>query len=303
MRASLLALGAVVCVAGCAPAFYEGVPPGAPKTATFADVGGARIRFVDEGEGPAVVLIHGFASALDTWTGVMKELKRNHRVLAMDLKGFGWSSRPAGDYSPQAEARLVLDLMTQRGIASAAVVAHSWGSSIALAMALAAPERVTRLALYDAWAYEEELSMSFMWARAGGVGEVLFGLFYTERPDEKMALAFYDPDRYVTEPFVEAVETALSWPGTTAAALAAARSQKFEEVEKNYRQVKQPTLLLWGRQDQVALLTYGERLSHDLPHAHLIVYPQCGHMPMIEAAGASTDDLVSFLDEGREKAP
>ena len=67
--------------------------------------------------------------------------------------------------------------------------------------------------------------------------------------------------------------------------------------------MKQPVLLLWGRQDQVALLSFGERLSHDLPHAHLIVYPQCGHMPMIEAAGASTDDLVKFIDEGREKTP
>ncbi len=224
-------------------------------------------------------------------------------MLAMDLKGFGWSSRPAGDYSPQAEAQLVLNLMDQRGIPSAAVVAHSWGSSVALAMALAAPERVTRLALYDAWAYEGELPTTFLWARAGGVGEALFGLFYTERPDEKMALAFYDPDKYLTEPFVEAVETAMSWPGTTAAALAAAARPGHEEVEKTYRQVKQPVLLLWGREDQVALLAFGERLSHDLPHAHLIVYPQCGHMPMIEAAGASTDDLVMFLDEGREKTP
>ena len=298
---TLAALGALA-LAGCAPSFSEGVPPGGPKDATYADVGGARLRFLDEGEGPPVVLIHGFASALDTWRGVMKELRKHHRVLAMDLKGFGWSSRPSGDYSPQAEAQLVLALMEQRNIRSAQVVAHSWGSSVALAMALAAPERVTKIALYDAWVYEEQLPTTFLWARASGVGEVLFDLFYTERADEKIARAFYDPKRYVTEKFVEEVERALDRPGTTAAALAAVRGQRFEDAQKSYHELKQPVLLLWGRDDEVTLLPFGERLARDLPHAHLLVYPQCGHFPMIEAAGTSTDDLVKFLDEPTDVA-
>jgi len=291
----LLTLGATLT--GCAPAFSEAVPPGGPKDAYYADVGGARLRFVDEGEGPPVVLIHGFASALDTWRGVMKELTKHHRVLAMDLKGFGWSSRPPGDYSPQAEAQLVLGLMDQRNIKSAVIIGHSWGSSVALDVALAAPERVTKIVLYDAWVYEEQLPTTFLWARATGVGEVLFDLFYSERADEKIARAFYDPKKYVTEKFVEEVERALDRPGTVAAALAAVRGQRFEDVQKRYHELKQPVLLLWGREDEVTLLPFGERLARDLPHAHLLVYPDCGHFPMIEAAGTSTDDLLKFLDE------
>jgi pimeloyl-ACP methyl ester carboxylesterase len=305
----LAAAATATLVVGCAPSFYDGIPPGAPKDAFYADIGGSRLRFVDEGEGQPVVLLHGFASALETWRGVKEELlKKHHRVIALDLKGFGWSSRPEGDYSPQAEAALVLALMDQRNVKRAAVVAHSWGSSVALAMAMTAPERVTRLALYDAWVYEEQLPTTFLWARASGLGEVLFDLFYAERPDEKMERAFYDPKKYVNERFVEEVERALDRPGTTAAALAAVRGQRFTEMQAHYRDVKQPVLLLWGRDDEVTLLAYGERLSHELPHAHLVVYPQCGHFPMIEAAGTSNDDLVGFLDastgEGREeKAP
>ncbi len=295
--------GLAVLLAGCAPTFYDGVPPGAPKGALYADIGGVRVRFVEEGDGPPVVLVHGFASALDTWRGVMTELKKTHRILAMDLKGFGWSSRPEGNYSPQAEAQLVLALMDQRNVKSAAVVAHSWGSSIALAMALAAPERVSRLALYDAWVYEEQLPTTFLWARASGVGEILFDLFYSERPDEKISRAFYDPERYVSERFVEEVERALDRPGTTAAALAAVRGQRFADVQKQYRQLRQPVLLLWGREDQVTLLPYGERLARDLPHARLVVYPRCGHFPMIEATAPSTDELEKFLDEGQERRP
>lgn len=291
------AMSLLLPFAGCL-AFHEGPMPGEPKDATFAEVAGARVRYLDAGprDAPAVVLLHGFASSLDTWLPVLPALERGHRVLALDLKGFGWTDRPEGDYSPEAQAKLVLALMDARGIHRAAVVGHSWGASIALAMALAAPERVDRLVLYDGWMYEEQLPTFFHWSRAGGVGELLFALYYDQRPDEKMELAFYDR-RFVTEELVEAVEKALERPGTKAAALAAVRGQRFVELQTRYRTVVQPTLLLWGREDKVSPLAYGERLSKELPNARLVIFPQCGHFPMIEAQAPSTRELVDFLSE------
>ncbi|RYE81858.1 MAG: alpha/beta fold hydrolase, partial [Myxococcales bacterium] len=262
--------------------------------ASFAEIEGTRVRYIDRGQGPAVVLIHGFASALDTWTTVVPTLAKDHRVIALDLKGFGWTDRPEGDYSPAAQARLVLGLMTERGIDKADLVAHSWGSSVALSAALMAPERVTRLALYDAWVFEEQLPSFFLWSQASGLGEVLFGLFYKERPDEKIAHAFYD-QRFVTQELADEVEKALDRPGTVPAALAAVRGQRYAEVQKRYRTIQQPTLLLWGREDEVTTLPFGERLSRELPHSRLVVYPLCGHFPMLEAANASTTELASFL--------
>lgn len=276
--------------------FHAGPMPGEPKNATYEKIGGVRVRYVDRGQGSAVVLIHGFASALDTWATVMPELEKKHRVLALDLKGFGWTDRPEGDYSPQAQANLVLSLMNQRGIDKAAIVGHSWGSSVALAIALAAPERVTRIAMYDAWVYEEQLPTFFHWARQDGVGEMLFGLWYKERPDQRIAQAFYDKS-FVTQELVDDVEDALDRPGTVAAALAAVRGQRYSEMQPKYRTIDKPVLLLWGREDVVTTLRYGERLSKDLPNAKLVVYPQCGHFPMIEASRPSTRDLVTFLAE------
>jgi pimeloyl-ACP methyl ester carboxylesterase len=291
----------VALLSGCA-SFHKGAMPGEPKDATFATIRGARVRYVDKGEGSPVVLVHGFASAIEAWSGVLPELAKSHRVIALDLKGFGWTDRPEGDYSPEEQARIVLDLMTQRGIDKAAVVAHSWGSSIALAAAMAQPARVTRLALYDAWVYEEQLPTFFHWSRADGLGETLFAGWYTERPDEKMAMAFYDK-RYVTEALVDSVEDALDRPGTVAAALAAVRGQRYADVQDKYRTIKTPTLLLWGREDQVTPLRFGERLSRELPQSKLIVYPLCGHFPMIEALAASNADLSAFLAEDVAAAP
>ncbi len=287
----------VLLATGCMPAFHRGAMPGEPKHATFAEVDGVRVRYVDVGKGPAVVLLHGFASSLDTWDGVIPVLSKRHRVIALDLKGFGWTGRPPGDYSPRAQAKLVFDLLKQRHVDRVAVVAHSWGCSVALAMALAHPERVTRIALYDAWVYEEQLPSTFQWARAGGLGEVLFDLFYKELPGEKMSAAFYN-QRYVTQQLVDEVKAALGRPGTTAAALAAVRGQRFYKVQGRYKKIAQPVLLLWGRDDRVAPVKVANRLLRDLPDSKLIVYPRCGHFPMIEAASASTRDLVHFIGQG-----
>jgi pimeloyl-ACP methyl ester carboxylesterase len=285
---------------GCL-SFHRGPMPGEPKTAKFADVDGVRVRYVDTAESkeandekPTAVLLHGFASALETWDVVVPALAKTHRVIALDLKGFGWTDRPEGDYSPEAQSQLVTKLLDQRGVQKAAFVAHSWGSSVVLATALRAPDRVTRIALYDAWVYEDQIPPFFHWARADGVGETLFALYYKERADERIALGFFDR-KYVTEKLVEDVEGALDRPGTTAAALAAVRGQRFAAVEPRYRTIDKPVLLMWGREDLVTPLRFGERLARDLPAAKLVTYPRCGHFPMIEASSASTRDLVAFL--------
>ncbi|MBK7578760.1 MAG: alpha/beta fold hydrolase [Myxococcales bacterium] len=277
----------------CAPAFHTGPMPGEPQ-ATYAKVAGARVRFVDRGSGPVVVLLHGFASSLETWEPVRPALERDHRVISLDLKGFGWTDRPNGDYSPRAQALLVFALLDARGVKSASVVAHSWGASVALQMALLHPERVERIALYDAWVYEEQLPSTFHFARSDGVGEALFGAFYAERSEDKIAQAFYD-ERNVSQRLIEDVERALDRPGTVAAALAATRGQRFAEVEGRYREIKQPVLLLWGREDRVTPIEIGERLVRDLPQAKLSVYPRTGHFPMLEAGPESTRDLAEFL--------
>ncbi len=306
----VIALVALLTVSGCSPAFHRGALPGEPKDARYAQVGDTRVRYVDEGQGPAVVLLHGFASSLDNWKRVRPALRQRHRVIALDLKGFGWSDRPPGDYSPRAQAQIVRALLDQRGVDDVAVVGHSWGGSVAMQLALNDAKRVRRVALYDAWVFEEQLPTAFHMARAPGLGELIFGAFYDERIDEKMASAFFDR-RYVTEAFVEEVERGLERPGSTAAALAAARSQHFDQVQQRYSKMDKPTLLMWGREDRITPLHYGERLARTLPGAKLVVYPRCGHFPMIEAAAESTRELSAFLSEdiagagtraGRERA-
>ncbi len=290
-------------ILGAFIAFHRGPLPGEPKDGRYVDVDGVRVRFMDseETDRPVVVMLHGFASALEAWAPVAPALARTHRIVRLDLKGFGWTERPPGDYSPEAQATMLLRFLDLRGIHSFSIVAHSWGCSVALATTLAAPERVERLAFYDAWVYEAQLPVAFHWARTAIVGEMMFGTYYRERPSERMKLAFHDK-KHITPELIAYVTAGLNRPGSTAAALAAVRGQRFQAMEKRYRTIQQPTLLMWGREDEVAALRAGQRLAREMPNAKLIVYASCGHFPMVEARDASNADLATFLTETQEKA-
>lgn len=277
------------------PRFHGGPLPGAPADATFIEIDGVHLRYRDVGAGDAVVLVHGYGASSDSWTSVMPELAARHRVIALDLKGFGWSSRPSGDYSPAAHARLVWRALDALGVADAALVGHSWGASVVLAMAVAQPARVRRVALYAAYVYDDQVPPVFRLAERPLVGELLFGLYYRERVEDRVAFAFAD-DRFVTQHKVDRVEAELARPGTVAAALATARRHHFSGMHRALRTFDRPVLLLWGEDDAVTPLRFGRRLAGDLD-ARMCVYPKCGHVPMVEAHAASTADLVAFLDE------
>gem|GEM_PF-192341 len=293
------ALLAILLLAGC-PSFHPQPLPNAPSDATFVDVDGVHVRYRELGRGPAVVFVHGFGASADSWAPVMPAVAgAGFRAIAVDLKGFGWTSRPDGDYSPAAQADLVWHVLDKLGVTDAAIVGHSWGSSVALAMAVQHQNRTRRVALYDAYVYDDQVPGFLRWAQVGGLGELLFGLFYTERLEERAALA-YDDERWVTQARIDRVEADLARPGTAAAALATARGHHFAELHDKLRHLFRPVLLLWGETDQVTPVRFGHRLANELRDASIRVYPHCGHIPMVEANHASNRDLVEFLvkDDG-----
>lgn len=244
---------------------------------------------------PAVLFVHGFASNHATWDRLEPALRRDRRTINLDLPGFGWSSRTDGDYSPAALARDLVDVLDTLEEPTVDVVAHSWGSSIALALALDHPTRVHRVVVIGAWVYDAQIPPFFRWARTPGIGEILFSAFYTQRPEDRFPAAFSDPS-VVSQDLVDAISASLDRPGTTRAALAAARGQCFLQLERRYRTLRQPSLLVWGADDNVSRLRFGERLAREIPDARLEVIRGVGHFPMLEAPGPTLHTVLGFLD-------
>ncbi len=120
----------------------------------------------------------------------------------------------------------------------------------------------------------------------------MFGLLYSGGSGERLYLNFVDP-KLVTEEVVEDIERGLKQPGRIAALWAAARGMRF--ADEQYRKVDAETLLVWGRDDRVARLPFGEQLARELPRARLVVLPRCGHLPMWECTGETSAVLLDFL--------
>lgn len=262
-----------------------------------------QLRVIDRnptGARETVLLVHGYGSSSASYAPIVDALAAHMRVLAVDLPGFGKSDRRDGDYTPDGLADVLAEVLTQKGVQRAHVVGHSWGSSVVLAFARRHPDRLDRLVVISGWVYDDQLLPMMRWARVPGVGEALYATFYRNGIGERLYLNFVDPTM-VTERVVEEVERQMSLDGALAAALAAARGMhRFSETEADYRAIKNPTLLLWGREDRVSRVAFGERLARDLPHAQLVVLPRCGHIPMWECTGETAAALTGFLTSRAE---
>jgi pimeloyl-ACP methyl ester carboxylesterase len=306
MSRALPSLLILICLPGCL-SFYPERQPDTPAEARFVAVQDAELHYEDSKHGqslnqtgrPVVVLLHGFGSSTHEWRHVRPKLEAaGYRVVAVDLKGHGWSTRPAGDYSIEAHATLVLEALDQLKVERFYLLGHSWGSAVALATALKAPERVERIALFNGMFFDDQQPTLFHWSRVPGVGELLIGAFFTERLHEKMEHSVYDPD-VIELAAVERVEEQWNRPGARAAALATIRAIDYQSLEAGYENIKARVLLVWGREDHVTPLVYGERMLKLLPNARLQVIPQCGHAPAAEAAALATGYVTRFFGQPR----
>ncbi len=127
-----------------------------PPAGKFVEIDGVRLHYVDRGEGTPVVLLHGNGVLLQDFevSGVLGIAAERHRVIAFDRPGFGYSDRPrAAVWTPAAQARLIARALEEIGAGPAVVVGHSWGTLVALAMALDHPDAVAGLVLLSGYYY------------------------------------------------------------------------------------------------------------------------------------------------------
>lgn len=116
---------------------------------TVMDTGIVPANVKVEGEGPPIVLIHGFGAALDWWDDIAPALAADHRVIRLDLIGHGGTEAPASGYTIERQAKLVAAVLDKLGVDRVIAIGHSMGGEVATALAEVNPERVERLVLID----------------------------------------------------------------------------------------------------------------------------------------------------------
>jgi len=264
----------------------------------FADIDGVRIHYQEKGTGTPLVLIHGYSSSTYSWKDVLEPLAKTFHVIAVDLKGFGFSAKPDGDYTRRAQAVLVTHLLEHLKIGKAWLCGNSMGGEVALNVALANPERVAGLILVDSAGVEVSGSGSLApgYLLIPVVGRLLIALSLTSDKlvREGLEKSFYD-DTKVTPERVANYYLPLKTRGGQLAALRARTQFAMFPVEAELGKILVPTLILWGDQDQLIPLAAGYKLSSLITDSKLIVFDRCGHLPQEEMPARTADEIITFI--------
>ncbi|MFY9343354.1 MAG: alpha/beta fold hydrolase [Planctomycetota bacterium] len=266
-------------------------------------VNGTRIAYLDAGDGPPVLLVHGFGGSMWHWEYQQAALAPHFRVITLDLPGSGLSDKPDIAYTPEELVAFVCGFLDALGIHRAALVGNSMGAGLAIGMAVAHPERVDRLVLIGGLPQGVRDKLTGPLLRRAvetsaptwliEFGNWLAGSWVTE---DALGEIVHDHQR-LTPAVIERSVRNRQRPGLIRAAMAMAGSlPRWEQgFARRIAEVSQPTLVVWGEHDQVFPPAVGRELQAAIAGATFVLIPDAGHLPQWERPESVNPLLTRFL--------
>ena len=274
----------------------------------YLELHGDRLAYQDEGQGDAILLLHGMAGSSQTWRSVIRPLSRKYRVIAPDLLGHGSSAKPRSDYSLGAFAVLLRDLLDELGVARATVVGHSLGGGVAMQFVYQHPDYCERLVLIG----------------SGGLGpDVGWTLRLLSAPGAELIMPIIAP-----QPVLTAGEKVRSWfakmgiesprggeiwnayssfsdAETRQAFLRTLRSvvdyrgQAVSALNRLNVRADIPIMAIWGERDAIIPVQHAYAALEARPDARLEVMAGVGHFPQVERPTEVVDLIDDFITSQR----
>jgi pimeloyl-ACP methyl ester carboxylesterase len=272
----------------------------------WASLAHGTVNYVDVGEGPALVFVHGLSGCWQNWLENIPHFARSYRVVAPDLPGFGCSPMPVQKISINGYAAVLDELLDSLGIERAVVVGNSMGGFAGAELAIEFSTRVEKLVLVSAAGLttaemhndrvlaalrraENVLAYGAGWlgsrsdrlARRPGLRKALM-LMVAAHPDRLPAALAAEQVRGSGKPgFMDALEALGTYP-----------------LRDRLERIEMPTLVLWGEQDRLVPLRDADRFVEAIgPNARKLVYADTGHVAMMERPARFNADVEAFLAE------
>lgn len=269
---------------------------GVAKPGRLIDLDGEAIHYIDQGKGPAVILIHGFGGHTYSYRYLLPELVRDHHVVALDLVGFGYSGRPEkGDYSHQAQARRVVGLMDAMGIEKASLVGHSMGGEIAMRVAAGWPERVKRIALVASVSGDRVPTLPVT-----PLVKPLLQIFSRLMGKRMLRASFYDKSKMANEIWETYHRPALIRGSMDGLYKIMQHTRKDPKIK--YEEIVAPMLLMFAQHEKIVPGWMRNRLRKRFPDAETVVIDDAGHLLLEERPAECNAVLRRFLDAGGEES-
>ena len=273
------------------------------------------LRYVDIGDGPPVVLVHGLLGSHESWAGQIERLSVKHRVIAPDLFGHGGSDKPSGDYSLSSHSATIRDLLDHLDIRSAPMVGHSLGGGIVMQLVYLFPERIDRIALVSSGGLGREVSMALKAATLPG-SELVLPILASDwvrkntesvigqlarwglpvRPGKSLEETWRSfrtvADKGSREAFLASTRAVVGPRGQTVSAKQ--HIEKFESI---------PSLLIWGGKDRMIPASHADNIRREVPNSRVEIFSDAGHFPQLDEPDLFFRVLDEFLaaDRATEK--
>jgi pimeloyl-ACP methyl ester carboxylesterase len=238
---------------------------------------GRTVRYYDDGAGPVVLLIHGAGATARLWHRQSGPLSRRFRVIAPDLPGFGGTERSPGIGSVRGFGRFIADFLDALGIARASVVGSSMGGWAACWFAHDHPEKISRLVLISpAGLYLKQDPPMPITEVIGEIEKIYSGVgfsaFVGVKPMDEMQRG------------VETIQDMYRAGGFT------------PDLAGRLGELKAPTLIIWGKEDNVIPVSYAREWGKEMPGSKVLVLDGAGHLPFVERPDEVNHILNDFLE-------
>jgi pimeloyl-ACP methyl ester carboxylesterase len=256
-----------------------------------------KLHYIEEGSGDDLLMLHGFGSSSSTFKKIIPTLSKRYHIWALDLKGFGKSPKPDDDnYSVYDQYLLIKAFIKDHQIKNPIILGHSIGGSIALLLAMDQDIKVKKLILLDTPAYKQRLPRLLRYVKTPIFGKLGFYILPSSyEVKEGYRYAFYD-DKKIPKDMVKELSKNLQSKGAKRAFVKTNDElipDDIDDLIKRYKEIKIPTLIVWGYEDEVVLRSKAYRLNKDIKDSRLRFVYDCGHIPQEE----QPEELIKILDK------
>lgn len=259
---------------------------GVQLTAQTLQVGDATLAYLTAGSGPAMVIVHGVGGHKEDWSDVAKHFAATHTVFAVDMLGFGGSSRSAADLSMAAQAGAIKALLDSKGIAKADVLGNSVGGWVSATFAATYPQMINRLIVVDPAGFkamfEGEPPVNLFPDDVGQMKKLLSFVIHSDfaHTDEFAAQAFAKFQASGEKSLVPRLFPAL------------VGSPKLEEVMPK---ISAPTLVIWGKEDKLFPVALAPYITGLTPGAKSVILDGASHFPQVDQPRAFIEAASAFF--------
>ncbi|MBN1493680.1 MAG: alpha/beta hydrolase, partial [Candidatus Omnitrophica bacterium] len=260
-----------------------------------------KLAYTDQGRGQPVLMVHDFGTFSYTWNRLLGHLTLKRRYITLDLKGFGHSEKSDDiQYSTFHQSRLLSGFINALKLRNVVLVGHSFGGAVCL-FALMLQEikpRVAGLVLINSMGYFKNIPEFIEKLRVPVItSETLVTVTNDTLVHDLIHTGYFDKAK-ITRASLAEYASILAMPGAKLSLIKSARYITDNDVDyMHYRfnQLRVPTLIIWGENDQIMSVYDAHRFYEDIPNADLVLIPECGHFPQEECPEETAADIQQFL--------